>query len=63
MDLMNLLIEYPKIKTVILIACDTDFVPVVRYLKKSGIDVFCSLISKEIENLNFPLQTIIKECY
>jgi len=40
MDLMNLLIEYPKIKTVILIACDTDFVPVVRYLKKSGIDVF-----------------------
>ena len=40
MDLMNLPLEYPKIKTVILIACDTDFVPVVRHLKKLGIGVF-----------------------
>jgi uncharacterized LabA/DUF88 family protein len=39
MDLMNLPLEHPKIKTVILIASDSDFVPVINHLKKFGIKI------------------------
>ncbi len=39
MDLMYLPIEHPKIKKVILIASDSDFVPVIERLKKLGIEV------------------------
>jgi len=39
MDLMDMPRENPKIKTVILIASDSDFVPVINRLKKLGIDV------------------------
>ena len=39
MDLMDMPIENPKIKTVILIASDSDFVPVINRLKKLGIEV------------------------
>ena len=39
MDLMDMPLENPKIKTVILIASDSDFVPVIRRLKELGIDV------------------------
>ena len=39
MDLMDLPLEHPKIKEVILIASDSDFVPVIQRLKKFGIKV------------------------
>ncbi len=39
MDLMDMPLENPKIKTVILIASDSDFVPVIERLKKLRIDV------------------------
>lgn len=39
MDLMRLPIDYPKIKQIILIASDSDFVPIVNDLKKRGINV------------------------
>lgn len=39
MDLMDIPNEYPKIKQVILIASDSDFVPIINRLKKLGIDV------------------------
>jgi len=39
MDLMYMPLENPKIKTIILIASDSDFVPVIKRLKKLGIDV------------------------
>lgn len=39
MDLMYLPLEHPKIKKVILIASDSDFVPVIERLKKLGIEV------------------------
>lgn len=39
MDLMYLPIDYPKIKKVILIASDSDFIPVIERLKKFGIEV------------------------
>ena len=37
MDLMDVLIDYPQIKEVILIATDSDFVPVINKLKEKGI--------------------------
>lgn len=40
MDLMSLLLEDPKSKKVILIASDSDFVPVINHLKKLGIEIY-----------------------
>lgn len=39
MDLMRIPLEYSKIKEVILIACDSDFVPTIEYLKRFHIKV------------------------
>jgi len=39
MDLMNVPIKFQKIKKVILIASDSDFVPVINELKSLGIEV------------------------
>ncbi|MBI2105811.1 NYN domain-containing protein [Candidatus Woesearchaeota archaeon] len=36
-DLMNVCIDYPEIKKIIIIACDSDFVPVIDDLKRKGI--------------------------
>ena len=37
MDLMSIPLKFPKIKTIILIACDSDFVPVIENLGSLGI--------------------------
>lgn len=37
MDLMDILIDYPKIRKIILIATDSDFVPVIKKLKERKI--------------------------
>jgi uncharacterized LabA/DUF88 family protein len=37
MDLMSAPLEYPDIKNIILIACDSDFVPPIKHLKKYSI--------------------------
>jgi uncharacterized LabA/DUF88 family protein len=39
MDMMDLEHHHPDVKTVILIACDSDFVPIIKHLRKHGIDV------------------------
>ena len=39
MDLMELCMSEEKIKTIIIIASDTDFVPIVKHLIKCGIKV------------------------
>ncbi len=39
MDLMRVPIDYKEIKKIILIASDSDFVPIINYLKKIGIEV------------------------
>ncbi|MBT4135328.1 NYN domain-containing protein [archaeon] len=36
-DLVNVLIDYPNIKKIILIASDSDFVPVINNLNKRGV--------------------------
>jgi uncharacterized LabA/DUF88 family protein len=37
MDMMNLPLKYPNLKKVILIASDSDFVPVIKEINKFGI--------------------------
>lgn len=39
MDLMNIPLEHPDIKQVVLIASDSDFVPIIERLKKLGIKI------------------------
>ena len=39
MDLMRLPIDYHKIRNIILIASDSDFVPIIKYLRKLNIEI------------------------
>jgi uncharacterized LabA/DUF88 family protein len=39
MDLMDVPLEHPKVKKIILIASDSDFVPVIERLKSRKIEV------------------------
>jgi len=53
MDLMEIPIEYPKIKQIILIASDSDFVPVIQKLRKRGIEVILYTYFDRVRNSNF----------
>lgn len=53
MDLMEIPMEYPKIKQIILIASDSDFVPVIQKLRKRGIEVILYTYFDRIRNSNF----------
>lgn len=39
MDLTSVSINYPQIKEIVLILCDSDFVPIINNLKKRGIKI------------------------
>ena len=39
MDLMSVPFAHPETKTVCIVACDTDFVPVIQQLRKQGFEV------------------------
>lgn len=65
MDLMSIPIEYPKIKKIILIACDSDFVPIVTKLKSFGIEIILyTYFERKRDSLfstsNFLLQSVSK---
>lgn len=53
MDLMKVPIKFPKIKKIILIASDSDFVPVIQELKEMGIEVILFTYFDRIRNSNF----------
>jgi len=53
MGLMDIPIKYPKIKQVILIASDSDFVPVIERLKDLGIKVILFTYFDRVRNSNF----------
>ncbi|PJE81266.1 hypothetical protein COU58_03475 [Candidatus Pacearchaeota archaeon CG10_big_fil_rev_8_21_14_0_10_32_42] len=53
MDLMEIPIEYPKIKQIILIASDSDFVPVIQKLRKRGIKVILYTYFDRVRDSNF----------
>ena len=39
MDLMSLPLEHPIVKKIIILASDSDFVPVIKYLRKLNIEI------------------------
>ena len=53
MDLMDMAIENSKIKTVILIASDSDFVPIIKRLKKLGINIILYTYFERNRNSKF----------
>ena len=53
MDLMKIPLDYPKIKQVILIASDSDFVPVIKELRKRGIEVVLYTYFDRVRDSNF----------
>jgi uncharacterized LabA/DUF88 family protein len=53
MDLMKIPLKFPKIKKIILIASDSDFVPVIKELKDFGIEVILYTYFDRIRNSNF----------
>ena len=53
MDLMDMPLQNPKIKTVILIASDSDFVPIINRLKKLGIDIILYTYFERNRKSNF----------
>ena len=55
MDLMRLKGEPHKVKTAILLTCDTDFVPVITELKEEGIEFMLYYYSDSLRNSKFSL--------
>ncbi|MFH0868716.1 MAG: NYN domain-containing protein [archaeon] len=54
MDLLNILSE-KKIKTMVLLACDTDFVPILNELRKNGIRVILYYFSDRVRKSKFSM--------
>jgi uncharacterized LabA/DUF88 family protein len=52
-DLSHVKEDYPKIKKVIIVASDTDFVPVIEDAKKRGIEVILFCYYKRKRDTNF----------
>lgn len=53
MDLMDILVDHPNIKKIILIASDSDFVPVIKRLKKSGVKTILYTYYEKGRKANF----------
>lgn len=53
LDLASIPLKYPKIKKIILIACDSDFVPVINQIKEFGIKVILYTYFTKRRNTNF----------
>lgn len=59
MDLMSVPIKYPKIKKIILIACDSDFVPVINQLRELGLKIILYTYFTKRRNTNFSRSTYL----
>ena len=57
MDLMEIPIKYPKIKSIILIASDSDFVPIIQKLRSYGIEIILYTYFDKKRNSFFLPQT------
>jgi len=63
MALSSFRIDYPTIKKIILIACDSDFVPVIKMLKEKGIDIILYSYYERKRNTEFSRSNhLINEC-
>jgi uncharacterized LabA/DUF88 family protein len=64
MDLMGILLKFPKIKKIILIASDSDFVPVIESLKEDGIKTVLHTYYEKKRDTNFSRSNhLIKSVY
>ena len=64
MDLMSVLLRYPKIKRIIIISSDSDFVPVIQNLKENGVKTILYTYYEKIRNTNFSRSNhLIKSVY
>lgn len=64
MDLILTPLKYPKIKKIILIACDSDFVPVVQSLREFGIKTVLYTYYEKKRDTNFSRSNyLIKSVY
>ncbi len=53
MDLTNIPVKYPNIKKIILIATDSDFVPVIKNLEEQAIKTILYTYYEKKRNTNF----------
>lgn len=64
MDLTNIPIKYPKIKRIILISSDSDFVPVIKNLEENGIKTILYTYYEKIRDTPFSRSNyLIKSVY
>ena len=64
MDLMGVMLNFLKIKKIILIASDSDFVPVIQNLKEDGIKTILYTYYEKKRNTNFSRSNyLIKSVY
>lgn len=64
MDLMNVYINYPDIKRIILISSDSDFVPVIEDLERKGVKTVLYTYFSKKRNTNFSRSNdLIKSVY
>ncbi len=64
MDLTNIPIKFPEVKKIILIASDSDFVPVIKNLEENGIETILHTYYEKKRNFNFSRSNdLIKSVY
>lgn len=63
MDLFNVSIKYKDIRTIIVIACDTDFVPILNELRSQGVRVILYFYNDFVRHSEFAMSNaILKAC-
>jgi len=64
MDLMKVPLKFPKVKKIILIASDSDFVPVIKSLEEEGVKVILYTYYEKKRDTNFSRSNyLIKSVY
>ncbi len=61
MDLARLDIEYPKIKTIILVGCDSDVVPAIKALEERGIETILYTYSERNRKSKFSTSNYLRD--
>lgn len=59
MDLFNVSIKYKEIKTIIVIACDTDFVPILNELRSQGVRIILYFYNDFVRHSEFSMSNAI----
>lgn len=62
MDLMNVPIRHKEVSKIILIACDSDFVPVIKNLEDLGVKTLLYIYFDKRRNSNFSTSNQLIDC-